>query len=89
MEPLPGFDQDDSLSSHIDPGFINHRKCISIFGDALVNAYHFHAGSSNDWLDKWKNNHIFVNLIMRFCKYEEIKTLPEVLWEHVTFARVG
>jgi hypothetical protein len=81
MSQLSESNQDDNLSSSIDPGFINHRKCISIFGNALINSYNFHTKSSSNWLDQWKNNHLFVNLVMEFCKHEKIKTLSEVLFQ--------
>ena len=83
MEEFSELAQDSDFNSSIDPGFINHRKCISIFGDALTNSYSLHTRSSNDWLDKWRNNHLFVNLVMEICKYEKIKTLSEVLFEPV------
>ena len=64
---------------HIDPGFINYRKCYSTFGSQFITLYNQFSNKGTDHLAKMENDHLFVDLALNFCKENDIKSLGEVL----------
>ena len=64
---------------HIDPGFINLRKCFSVFGNSFVAEYESRRQPGEHWPNSVLNDHLAVDLTLRFSKEREIKTLSEIL----------
>ena len=64
---------------HIDPGFINYRKCFSTFGSNFIQLYNKYSNKGNDHLDKLENDHLFVDLTLKFCLENNIQPLGNLL----------
>lgn len=63
----------------IDPGFINYRKCFSCFGSKFVQLFNQHSRAGNGHLDKLFNDHLIVDLALKFCSANDVKSLGELL----------
>jgi hypothetical protein len=64
---------------HIDPGFINVRKCISTFGSAFTDLYNKYSNKGNDHWARLQNDHLIVDLALKFCLVNNIKSLSDLL----------
>jgi hypothetical protein len=64
---------------HIDPTFINYRKCFSCFGVQFLQLFNQRSSKGDSHLDKLANDHLAVNLSLRFCSALKVKSLGEVL----------
>ncbi|MFG0256561.1 MAG: hypothetical protein ACF8GE_01530 [Phycisphaerales bacterium JB043] len=62
----------------IDPGFINLRKCFSVFGEPYINFYNEHAKKDGDWQDDLRNNHIAVEAALQICSAAKVPVLGEL-----------
>jgi len=63
----------------IDPGFINYRKCFSCFGKSFLEGFNRLSSRGNSHLDKLANDHLMVELALKFCSVRQVKTLGEIL----------
>ena len=82
MHNLSGFSSEQRVKTprhHIDPGFINRRKCFSAFGALFVKAFDNFAKPENDYGAKLYNDHLLVNFALEFCRSREVKTLGEII----------
>jgi hypothetical protein len=68
------------LHHHIDAGFINHRKCFSVFGNRLLNFFQKNKIPGDDNLTNLYNNHYLVFLVLMACKQNKVRTLSELLF---------
>jgi|ERR1700694_303160 len=64
---------------HIDPGFINYRKCFSTFGHSLVAKFQQGRAHDNDPMAAMLNNHLIVDLVLVACRDANVRTLGELL----------
>ncbi|MDZ4689433.1 MAG: hypothetical protein SH850_30525 [Planctomycetaceae bacterium] len=64
---------------HIDPGFINRRKCYSIFGNDFVKEFEAKKRPSEAWPHSVFNDHLIIDLALRYCRSFGVKTLGESL----------
>lgn len=65
---------------HIDPGFINLRKCLSAFDGALVmTRFDQDRAASSDPMTALRNNHLIVDLVLAACRHTQVPSLGEVL----------
>lgn len=64
---------------HIDPGFINYRKCYSTFGRKFIELYNKHSNKGSDHLAKLENDHLMVDLALKFCLEKNVKSLGDSL----------
>lgn len=62
---------------HIDPGFINYRKCFSTFGSNFIDLYKQLSNKDDDHMAKLQNDHLIVDLALKFCLANEIKSLGD------------
>jgi hypothetical protein len=63
----------------IDPTFINYRKCFSSFGDKFLQLFNQRSSKGDSHLDKLHNDHLAVQLSLRFCSELNVKSLGELL----------
>jgi hypothetical protein len=66
---------------HIDPGFINRRKIMSIFGDPFIRAYEKARCQGEDHLSLLRNDHLMVQMCTAICKHTGVKSLQQALIE--------
>jgi hypothetical protein len=64
---------------HIDPGFINVRKCLSAFGPALVREFDALKKPGSDHWDSLYNNHLLVNLCLAHAARLQAQPLGVVI----------
>jgi hypothetical protein len=64
---------------HIDPGFINFRKCFHAFGRELIKKFEQGRASDNDPMAELHNNHLIVDLVLEACRYLKVQSLGQVL----------
>jgi hypothetical protein len=64
---------------HIDPGFINYRKCFSAFGSAFVSAFDSRKRPESDHWAKLFNDHLLVDMVLAECRRRRVRSLAEVL----------
>src|ERR1700679_2425086 len=64
---------------HIDPGFINYRKCFSAFGGALLTRFEQHRAKADDPMAALHNNHLIVDLVLDACRQAHVVSLGELL----------
>jgi hypothetical protein len=79
MRDLTGEQRTASVHHHIDPGFINYRKCFSVFGRSFVDLFMRNKRDDSDFLARLYNNHLCVDLALRVCRAGQIQTLGEIL----------
>lgn len=80
-ENITSSERNIDLYHHIDPGFINYRKCYSIFGSNFINNFESFKkpNSENDHWAKLLNDHLLVDLALQFCKANKVRTLGEII----------
>lgn len=66
---------------HIDAGFINRRKCFSVFGTTYVNTFKKMKEPGTDPSSVLMNDHYMIDLALTFCLYNKIPTLGELIRE--------
>ncbi len=66
---------------HIDPGFINKRLCFSTFGRGFVAAFDQVRNKAGDTWSELQNNHLLVEMALRTCRNNGVRSLAEVLHE--------
>lgn len=91
MKDLTSEERNINPYLHIDPGFINYRKCFSTFGQQFIKLYNHYSSKDAGHLAKLENDHLFVDLALKFCKENNVKSLGEVLndpKEHTVFCSV-
>lgn len=64
---------------HIDAGFINRRKCISVFGRPYAIKFEAMRHPGDDHLSVLMNDHLLIHLALEACKNLEIPSLAECL----------
>ena len=82
MSGLKDFSPDQRSKNpyhHIDPGFINYRKCLSAFGSAFVDAFDSRKRPESDHWAKLFNDHLFVDMVLAECRRRKVRSLAEVL----------
>jgi hypothetical protein len=67
------------LYFHVDPCFVNLRKCGSICGPAFIDPYKDRAELSSSWPMAVFNDHLAVDLVMQWCRDQHVSTLAERL----------
>ncbi len=75
-------DKDKRASSprhHIDAGFINRRKCLSIFGRKYADLYNKNKYQGDDHMSVLMNDHLLISLALDWCSVNSIPSLGEVL----------
>lgn len=73
---------------HIDAGFINKRLCFSTFGNRFREVFEQFRRKGDDHWSELANNHLLVEMVLRACHDNEVKSLGEVLHddkEHALF----
>ncbi|MBS0191501.1 MAG: hypothetical protein U0573_10585 [Phycisphaerales bacterium] len=60
---------------HIDPGFINHRKCLSVFGTSFAAEFNKRKHPSTIWPYDVQNDHLLVELVLDACKAQGVPAL--------------
>jgi len=63
---------------HIDAGFLNRRKCFSIFGTTYVNAFNEIKQPGEDYWSVLMNDHYMIHLALTYCHHFKIPTLGEL-----------
>ncbi|MBU1276775.1 MAG: hypothetical protein KJ720_15470 [Proteobacteria bacterium] len=71
--------RNEDLYHHIDPGFINYRKCFSAFGKPFLEAFEQNKKTGDDHFVNVENDHIIVDLALAYCKAKGVPTLNEAL----------
>ena len=66
---------------HIDPGFINRRKILSVFGEPYIKAFEKYRSNDTDHFAQLRNDHLMVQLCMDLCKSLGVKSLSKALIE--------
>lgn len=69
----------EDLYHHIDAGFINLRKCFSVFGKKCMDVYEANRKPGDGPFEKQFNNYLLVDLALTFCRTTGVSTLGEVL----------
>lgn len=64
---------------HIDTGFINRRKCLSIFGRSYAEDYERLKHKDDDHMSVLGNDHLLIHLALERCHTHNIPTLAECL----------
>jgi hypothetical protein len=64
---------------HIDPGFINYRKCFSAFGRGLMRRFEMNRAPADEPMAGLHNNHVMVDLVLEACRQNNVPSLGEVL----------
>ncbi len=64
---------------HIDAGFINRRKCVSVFGRKYAELYEANKHRGNDHMSVLMNDHLLIYLALKWCAVNKIPSLGEVL----------
>ena len=64
---------------HIDAGFINRRKCLSIFGRSYAEDYERYKHKGDDHMAVLMNDHLLIHLALQQCRMHNIQTLAECL----------
>lgn len=70
-----------SPKHHIDAGFINRRKCLSVFGRKYAELYEAKKHQGNDNMSVLLNDHLLIQLALEWCAANDIPSLGEVLFE--------
>lgn len=63
----------------IDPGFINYRKCFSVFGSIFLQAFNKFSKNEGDHLSKLHNDHLMVTLALKACSMTNTQSLFALL----------
>ncbi|MGH7130638.1 MAG: hypothetical protein ACREJO_01645 [Phycisphaerales bacterium] len=63
---------------HIDPGFINRRKCFSVFGETFVDVFEKNKKPTETWPDSLRNNHLIVDMALRVCNISKVLPLGAI-----------
>jgi hypothetical protein len=79
LEEFTSEERNTDLHHHIDAGFINFRKCFSVFGQKLLHYYDKNKHPGTGHLSELYNNHFMVYLVLTACKQNNVKTLSELL----------
>ncbi len=79
LRDLPSSDRITDLYYHIDAGFINLRKCISVFGDDFADTYQRRRRPEDDHFARQYNNHVAVEISLELCRVRRVLTLAESL----------
>lgn len=72
------------LEATIDPGFVHKRKIQTILGPEgmkIVDAVIRDLPELPDWQREVRIDHIYKDVILKFCEIHKIKTLGEILHE--------
>lgn len=64
---------------HIDAGFINRRKCLSVFGRKYADLYEKHKHQGNDHMSVLSNDHLLISLALDLCSVHNIPSLSELV----------
>jgi hypothetical protein len=83
-EPLSGLESGRRtlrLHHHIDPGFINVRKCYAAFGRGFVDVFERHRKRAHDHWAELYNDHLLVDLALRVLEDRHVRSLGEALAE--------
>lgn len=68
-----------SPTHHIDAGFLNRRKCLSVFGLQYAKAYESAKYPSDDHMSTLMNDHLLIHLALEWCARNKIPSLSELL----------
>ena len=68
-----------SPRQNIDAGFINHRKCLSVFGRSYAEDYERYKHQGNAHMSDLLNNHLLTHLALERCFRQNIPSLAECL----------
>ena len=77
-----GTDSDKRASSprhHIDAGFINRRKCVSVFGRRYAELYEARKHRGDDHMSVLMNDHLLIELALDSCSAGHVPSLGEAL----------
>lgn len=66
---------------HIDAGFINRRKCFSVFGTSFREHFDKHRKSGALQQDELYNDHLMITMCLDACKNGGVPSLAELLHE--------
>lgn len=64
---------------HIDAGFINRRKCFTVFGRTYAEAFESRRHPGDDHLSVLMNDHLLIHLALEQCCQQQVPTLAESL----------
>ena len=64
---------------HIDAGFINRKKCLSVFGRRYAELYEQYKHQGDDHMSVLTNDHLLIQLALDWCSVNNIPSLGEVL----------
>ena len=64
---------------HIDAGFINRRKCLSVFGRKYAELYNKHKYQGDDHMSVLMNDHLLISLALDWCSVNDIPSLGELI----------
>lgn len=81
MKELTSRQRSLNLYHHIDPGFINYSKCYSILSREFIDFFEEHRNQGDDHWSKLYNDHLIVDVVLRFCRNSQVPTLGEALQE--------
>jgi hypothetical protein len=79
LSELSSVDRNWNPYHHIDPGFINYRKCFSTFGRSLLECFEQERASHDDSMASVHNNHVIVDLVLAACRQTSVQSLGQVL----------
>jgi len=79
MRDLSSRQRSMELHHHIDAGFINIRKCYSVYGTDFIQFVETHRKPDDHFQNRLHNNHLIVNTALQICKVsEDVRTLSEI-----------
>ena len=64
---------------HIDAGFINRRKCVSVFGRKYAELYEKNKHQGDDHMAVLMNDHLLIHLALEWCSVNNIPSLGELI----------
>lgn len=64
---------------HIDAGFINRRKCISVFGRPYADLFNKMRYPGDDHMSRLMNDHLMIHLALAACKVMNVPSLLECM----------
>lgn len=67
------------LYYHLDPCFVNLRKCFSVFGSTFANYYQENAKPGDAWPATLINDHLAVDIAMELCRQRDVRSLSMCL----------
>lgn len=66
---------------HIDAGFINRRKCLSVFGRKYAELYEKYKHIGDDHMSVLMNDHLLIQLALDSCSVNNVPSLGELLFD--------